>query len=273
MAKRFLGKMDNDSYKNGYKVRSTKELRPTDKEMMVKGAKVLFSCENGEEDWVTLEGLFEGEMPCRDNPFIPLHEIELVDLCGKAISEEKLYSGDFHPDNIRFERASENEDVDNSDDDDDNDDDDDDDDVDDTDDLDEWICPDNGDVCICVYRNPNPPLHCFCQKKIPEYDERLDYLSKKAKNSPAFSRAGEKRPRRAMCTRAESRWISRYGKRNRDLYKESRCGGGRLPKMKARKLSKIFDISYSLISSPRVAIVNGTPEQFPLTRRRQIKRR
>lgn len=175
MAKRFLGNMDNDSYKNGYKVRSTKELRPTDKEMMVKGSRVLFSSENCGDEWLTLEGLFEGEMPCRDNPFIPLHEIELVDLCGNTISEEKLYSSDFHPDNIRFERTNEDEDVDDVDDVDDADDVDD---VDDADDVDEWVCPDNGECYVYVYRNPNPPLHCVCQKKIPEYDERLDCLPK-----------------------------------------------------------------------------------------------
>lgn len=115
MAKRFLGKMDSDSYKNGYKVRSSKELRPADKKMMIKGSRVLFSSENCGDEWLTLEGLFEGEMPCRDNPFIPLHEIELVDLCGNTISEGKLYCGDFHPDNIRFDgEPGEDDDFDDS---------------------------------------------------------------------------------------------------------------------------------------------------------------
>lgn len=86
------------------KQRKTWGKRPEEKEFTISGNQIVFSSDNFDDTCITPDGLFDGDMPCREKPFIPLHEIELVDICGNPISSEKLYSGDFHPDNIRFNK-------------------------------------------------------------------------------------------------------------------------------------------------------------------------
>jgi len=240
------------------------------------------SIENWGDDAVSPHGLPDGDTGRYEYRFVPLEDIEACDIHGRPMDEDQIFSGDFFDETFLFEEHLffDDEDlkihleaeVDCV--------------IDSAEELisetdsflkmkdmieEHYIEPET--YSTTVIDEAEYAEFAYSNKRYFSHEEEYLY-AKKRKNSPFFSRAGgDSAPNYSQETNYYLRNRRRYMRRNGDAYKKKRKGGGSLGRNKTRKFGMALLTSLytcDLLCKPRVAVVNGVPERFFKTKRRQI---
>jgi len=235
-------------------------LRQVEKCELITSDPFVFSVENFGEDYLTPNGLADGDTEHYDFEFVPIEEAGPCDMHGRLMSEADFFSGKFYD---RIYTAVERRDAENL-----------------------RILLERETDCLIesaeglaekvrVFLDLNRDEE-YTQSVIRDVEDEIDDEDleennssvKLRKNSPQFA-----------CVKGDSRgkYNSRAEDRDnsgtvKDYYKEKRKGGGRLSRGQARIFGRALLTSlhtYDLHCEPRVAVTNGIPERFFKTKRRQ----